>query len=348
MRLLILGGTQFVGRHLVEAALAQGHELTLFNRGQSAADLFADTPQIHRLKGDRRDDLSALQHGEWDAVLDCCGYIPREVDASARLLAGRVGQYLYISSVSAYASFAGPNTEASPLGRLADPSTEVVDGASYGPLKAACEAALRQHFAAPLVLRPGLVVGPHDPTQRFTYWPARIAGAASPARAGEPILVPAPCGEPLQFIDARDLAAFALQALARGLAGTFNVACTSGQPTRMALLQACVQAAGLSTEPEWFWAESQALQALGVAPWNDLPLWLPPVSEFAQLMRCDNAAALQEGLQIRPLTETVGDTLRWWQDLPEAERVFTRAGLTPVRERELIKALRSAQCIRCN
>lgn len=339
MRLLILGGTQFVGRHLVEAAVAQGHEVTLFHRGQTAPTLF---PGLARRLGDRRADLSALAEGEWDAVLDCCGYLPREVAATAKLLKGRVGQYLYISSVSAYASFAAPNAEDSPLGQLSDPDTEVIDGASYGPLKAACEVALLAHFASPLILRPSLVVGPFDPTQRFTYWPARVASA----QAGEPVLVPAPAQEPLQFIDARDLAEFALLALSRGLTGRFNVAGTPGQVnghvTRQDLLDACVAAAGLAAAPAWVWADSAALMAQGVKPWNELPLWLPPEHEYAGFMQCSNAAALQAGLRLRPLRDTVADTLAWWQSLPEAEQQFSRAGLSPQREREVLAGLAGA------
>eukprot|EP01137_Pigoraptor_chileana_P015270 Opistho-2@70984 len=161
MRILILGGTQFVGRHLVEAAQAAGHELTLFNRGRTAASLF---PDLELRRGDRRSDLSALVQGRWDAVIDACGYLPGEVERSTALLRGRVGLYVFISSVSAYASFEQPNEEDSPLGPLQDPDTEIVDGASYGPLKAACEQRVAVNFPGQaLIIRPGPVVGPHDP-----------------------------------------------------------------------------------------------------------------------------------------------------------------------------------------
>ncbi|MET0519851.1 MAG: NAD-dependent epimerase/dehydratase family protein [Burkholderiaceae bacterium] len=333
MKLLILGGTQFVGRHLVEAALAAGHRLTLFNRGQNAAALF---PQLALRRGDRRGDLSALAEGEWDAVIDCCGYLPGEVGRMLDCLAGRVGLYVYISSVSAYAGFAQPNNEDSRLGRPADPDGEIVDGASYGPLKAACDRLVRERAARALVIRPGLVVGPHDPTQRFTYWPARVASLAAD---GEPVLVPGRPEDGLQWIDARDLAAFVVRRTERGEAGVFNVLSGPGQFRRLDLLQACAAVAGL--QPRWRWGSDERLVELGVKPWNDLPLWLPPGSEFAGFMQCANAAALAAGLRLRPIEQTVADTLAWWRTLPAAQQRFERAGLTRERESELLRQLRN-------
>jgi 2'-hydroxyisoflavone reductase len=248
-----------------------------------------------------------------------------------------VGCYLFISSISAYAGFATPNEEDSPLGRLQDlpdPATEQVDGASYGPLKAACEARVQAHFgAAALLIRPGLVVGPHDPTQRFTYWPARLARAAD----GEAVLAPGRAEDALQFIDARDLAAFALDALEHGLSGAFNVVSAPGQWQRGALLQACARAAGVA--PHWVWAGSDWLLAQGVKPWIELPLWLTQQGEHAAFMQTRNGRAHAAGLRIRPLAETVADTLAWWRGLPPAEQAFSKAGLTPAREAELLAAL---------
>lgn len=334
MKLLILGGTQFVGRHIVEAARAAGHDLTLFNRGQTAADLF---PDLEVRRGNRRKDLSALAEGQWDAVIDSCGYLPGEVERSAVLLHGRVGRYVFISSVSAYASFAQGNDEQSPLGMLADPATELVDGSSYGPLKAACEARVQAVFAdRALVIRPGLVVGPHDPTQRFTYWPARIGTAGDE----EPVLVPGPPEDGLQFVDARDLAAFVLRATERELGGAFNVLNAPKQYTRADLLAACAAVAGVA--PQWFWADSPALLALGVKPWTDLPLWLPPEGDFAAFMQTANGAALAAGLQLRPLADTVADTLRWWRGLPAEQQGFVKAGISRDREAQLLDQLRTA------
>jgi 2'-hydroxyisoflavone reductase len=174
-RLLVIGGGRFVGRHLVQAALAAGWQVTMFNRGQSGPA----PAGVTALLGDRRAGLDALVGGPWDAVVDTCGYLPGEVTAMARHLQGQVGRYVFISSVSAYASFAEPNTESSPLGRLDDPQTQVVDGRTYGPLKALCEQAVTEAFGErALLLRPGLIVGPQDPTRRFTWWPARVARAS--------------------------------------------------------------------------------------------------------------------------------------------------------------------------
>jgi 2'-hydroxyisoflavone reductase len=335
MRLLVLGGTQFVGRHIVETALARGHELTLFNRGQTAASLF---PQIECRRGDRRGDLSALASGEWDAVLDTCGYLPREVEASARLLVGRVGRYAYISSISAYASFSQPGDEQSPLASvqtLADPDTEVVDGASYGPLKAACEARVQLAFGETrsLLIRPGLVVGPHDATQRFTYWPARLAQA----RDDEPVLAPGSPQDGLQFIDARDLAAFVLDQVEQGASGAYNAVAAPAQWTRAELLSSCAAVAG--TRPRLVWVDSATLLARGAKPWNELPLWLPDAHEYAGFMQASNAKALAAGLRIRPLAETVADTLAWWRSLPPEQQAFSKAGMSAEREAELLAGL---------
>ena len=173
LRILVLGGTKFLGVHIVELALKHGHSVTLFNRGKTNADLF---PQLVHLKGDRDAQLSALKGKHWDAVIDDSGYVPRHVRLSAELLAPNVQRYIFISTISVYASFANPNTEDSAVGKLADETTEKVDGGAYGPLKALCEKAAEKAMPGRVaVVRPGLIVGPRDPTDRFTYWPARAA-----------------------------------------------------------------------------------------------------------------------------------------------------------------------------
>lgn len=332
LRLLVLGGTRFVGRHFAQAARAAGHHLTLFNRGQSGP---APVEGIVELRGDRRSDLSALAQGEWDAVVDCCGYLPREVQASASLLRARVGRYLFVSSVSAYASFVRPNREDLALGVLAAPGTEVIDGDTYGPLKAACEQRVQDAFGErALIIRPGLVVGPHDPTERFTYWPARVAQAVD----GEPVLLPGAAGDPLQWIDARDLAAFMLRGVERGMGGAFNLVTAPAAHDWGGLVQACADAAGC--QPQWVWAEPRRLLDLGVKPWQDLPLWLPADAEHAAFMASDNAAAVAAGLQTRPVLDTVADTLRWWRALPAGQQSFTKAGISREREGELLAALK--------
>lgn len=340
MRLLVIGGTRFVGRHLVDAALAAGHAVTLFNRGLSGAA----PAGVEQRQGDRRQDLSALAQGQWDGVVDTCGYLPGEVEAMAACLRGRVGRYLFVSSISAYADATTANPEASPLGRFDTPEaaqTEVVDGASYGPLKALCEAQVQAAFGTDaLILRPGLIVGPHDPTQRFTYWPARIARAAP----GESVLVPGPADAAVQFIDARDLAAFMLTLLTRPLGaepGVFNIVGTPGQYNRADLFKACAAAAG--TSPKLVWADLARLQALGLQAWSDLPLAVPDDAEHRQFLSVDNRRAVAAGLRTRPLADTVADTLSWYRRLPAAQQSFDKAGLTPAREAEALSALSSME-----
>ena len=329
MDLLIIGGTRFVGRHLVEAAQARGDHITLFNRGQSASRSSPLPSGVTLLCGDRQGDLSALAGGRWDAVIDTCAYLPADADRMARHLAHRVGHYALISSVSVYASAARPNAEDAALGRIDDPETTVVDGRTYGPLKALCEAAVVKQFGASrcLLIRPGLVVGPFDPTQRFTWWPARLARAAAD---GLPVLAPGDALRPLQFIDVRDLAAFVLQTLDAGASGAVNAAAPPGFTTMGGLLRACGQAAGVA--PRLQWVADANLLAQGVRPWVDLPLWLPADAEQAAFMAVPTDRAQALGLMVRPLADTVADTLAWWGALPAESQAFTLAGLPADRE----------------
>ena len=211
MRLLVLGGTRFLGRALVESALARGHELTLFNRGQTNADLF---PEAEKIRGDRTVDLSPLDGREWDAVLDVATFLPRVVRRSVEALEGRVDRYVYVSSISAYADQSTPPVEGAPVAELDDRDAEDVE--HYGALKAACEQIVVDAFGErALVVRPGLIVGPHDPTDRFTYWPRRVA-------EGGRVLAPAPPDQPVQFIDVRDLADWIVSATEAQLDGVYN------------------------------------------------------------------------------------------------------------------------------
>jgi 2'-hydroxyisoflavone reductase len=321
MRLLVIGGGRFLGRHLVDVALARGDTVTVFNRGRSGPPPAGVAQRV----GDRRADLSALATGEWDAVVDTCGYLPAEVERMAACLHGRVGAYAFVSSVSVYASSATPNDESGALDRIDDPDTELVDGRTYGPLKALCEAAVTRRFgASALLLRPGLIVGPHDPTQRFTYWPARLARA----RDGEPVLAPGRPDAPVQVIDARDLAAFARDALDGGVRGCFNV--VGADTTLGAVLDTCAEVCGV--RPDWRWVAMGSLQARGLQPWRDLPLALPDDAAHAAFMRVDGHRARAAGLRTRPLRDTVADTLAWWRSLPPAQQGFDQAGLSPAQE----------------
>jgi 2'-hydroxyisoflavone reductase len=331
MKLLVIGGSVFLGRHLVEAAAARGDRVTVFNRGKTAATWPQGVEVRH---GDRKGDLAALASGEWDAVVDCCGYLPRDVARLAECLHGRVGRYVFISSISVYADFAQANHEGSAVGRIEDADTELVDGRTYGPLKALCEEAVTARFGdSALLIRPGLIVGPHDPTQRFTYWPARVARAAD----GEAVLAPGSASDEIQIIDARDLAAFVLRAVDEGRRGPFNLTSAPHAISVQALLEACATAA--QRQPRWVWVGEADLERCGLKPWSDLPAWVPASGEHAGMALTDTAAAQAAGLHCRPLADTVADTLAWYRSLPTEQQAFSKAGLEPEREAQALALL---------
>jgi 2'-hydroxyisoflavone reductase len=330
MKLLVLGGTQFVGRHIVELALSQGHEVTLFNRGKTQPGLHAGVKQ---LIGDRKSDVSALQKGEWDVVIDACGYTQRDVINTTQALAQRVKHYVFISSISVYASFREPNDESSTTGVIEDSDTEIVDGRTYGPLKAACEVIVQAQFAERATLiRPGLVVGPHDHTDRFTYWVARMN------RSGE-ILAPNHPQDPVQFIDARDLAAFTLHCAQQRLAGVFNVVAPTlgiGQ-----LLQYCQEVTAVSEGITW--VKAQYLARHNIQAWQDLPLWMSPQGDDRAVALTRNDKAIAAGLSTRAVSETIADTLRWHLARPLAEQQILKAGLSAEREAALLSGYQMTQ-----
>ena len=331
MKLLVIGGTRFLGRHFVEAALARGHALTLFNRGRSAPGLFAG---VETVTGDRDGGLAALLSPSartWDAVLDPSGYVPRVVRASAAALAGRAGLYAFVSSISVYATPIAPGAdESAPLATLADPATEAITGETYGALKAACE---REAVAAfgerALVVRPGLIVGPHDTTDRFPYWPRRLS------RGGD-VLAPGDGSQPVQVIDARDLAAWLLDMLERGAGGTFNATGPASPLTLAELLEGAARALGMPSR--LVWVDEAFLLERGVQPWTEVPLWVPP--EEGGLDEVSIARALAAGLKLRPLEQTVRDTLAWDLARPDSAREGSPA-LKPEREAELLAEWRA-------
>jgi len=311
LRILILGGTKFLGRALAEAALERGHELTLFNRGSTNPGLF---PEVEQLHGDRKTDLSLLAGRTWDAVVDTSGYIPADVRASAEQLRD-AGRYVFVSSVSVYADFSTGPDESTPTADLGElPVDELApDYANYGPLKALSEAEVERVFGErALIVRPGLIVGPHDPTGRFTYWARRLA------RGGE-VLAPGPPERLAQFVDVRDLAGWILDGVEQGLSGTFN-ATNEGVAWGQLLAGA-----------EVTWVSDEFLQEHEVGPWMELPLWLPD-PEWAGMHDTDVGRAIAAGLRFRPLGETIAGAA----DAPAEEGV----GLTPEREAELLTAWR--------
>jgi 2'-hydroxyisoflavone reductase len=328
VRLLVLGGTSFLGRHLVERALEEGDRITFFHRGRTNPDLFAG--RAERITGDRDGRLDGLRAGEWDAAVDTSGYIPRVVAASARLLAQRCGHYTFVSSESVYADVSRPGVdEDAPVAVLSDPAVEVVDGDTYGGLKALCEqAAERELPGRVLTVRPGLIVGPWDPTDRFGYWPRRIA-------AGGDVLVPGGPDRPVQFIDARDLAAWLLASARRALVGTFNTCGPAAPYTMGELFAACARAAASGARPVW--TDERLLVDAGVEPWSELPLWVGEGVDAASagFMQVSSARAVAEGLALRPPDETVADTLAWELGHPEHA---SAAVLAREREAELLRA----------
>ena len=301
--MLLLGGPQFVGRHVIEAALAAGHRVTTLNRGTTNADLF---PETERLIGDRNGDLSILGERDWDAVIDSSGYVPRTVRTAAQKLRGRTGAYVFVSTTGVYSETdrVGCDEDA-PLRRLADETDDLRtedDVRHYGALKVLCEQEVTRAFAdtgTAVILRPGPIVGPHDLTDRFTYWPRRAA-------AGGRALVPGPPERLVQHIDVRDLARFAVELAQRPVGGALNVVTA---PYRFDdFLKACDRATDGGAE--WVWADEDWLLAQGViAPW-ELPVWLPGHINRGRLA-CHGAKLVAHGMTPRPLADTVADTLVW-------------------------------------
>lgn len=325
MKLLIIGGTQFVGRALAEAALADGHEVTLFNRGNTNPDLFAE---VEKLRGDRDNDLSALEGRKWDAAIDTCGYIPRHVKMTAELLADSVDLYTFISTISVYdgEKITGPGAkEDAALKMLEDESVEEVTGETYGGLKVLCERAADAAMPGRVLhVRPGLIIGPHDPTDRFTFWPVNVA------RGGR-LLAPPP-DAPMQVIDTRDLAAWTLAQTAAGTTGAFTATGPAESLTFGAMLATCRAIAGDSAA-EVLHADADFLTENGVSYWSDLPLWSPPDNEG--MMQLDISKAVNAGLRFRPLADTIADTLAWF----DAERGDAlKTGISPERHAEVLAA----------
>jgi 2'-hydroxyisoflavone reductase len=311
MKLLVLGGTRFLGRHVVDAALARGDDVTTFTRGR----LPAPWERVTALVGDRDPrlppGLDALESGTWDTVIDCSGYVPRVVEASARMLASRVSRYIFVSSMSVYAKTdRAEMDERTPVAALADPGTEQVME-HYGALKAASESVVDRIFGMRATqVRPGLIVGPFDGSDRFGYWVARFVHPSLLGERPDRAVVPAPRERPVQLIDARDLAAWMLDVGSRDIAGTFN-ACSAAWQWQMGDLIDALAAAS-SSPPRPAWIEDDKLVAHGVEPWVGLPLWLPPSeADSAGFMTMDCSRAREAGLSTRPLARTIEDTAAW-------------------------------------
>ena len=324
MRLLMIGGTSFSGRALTELALARGHQVTLYHRGTSGEDPFPDANHVH---GDRDRGVEELAGRTFDAVVDTCGYVPRAVAASTGLLSNS-GWYGYYSSISAHIDpIAAGSDEDAPVHEPPFPDTEEITAESYGPLKAACERVVLNAFdGRAAVIRPGYIVGPHDPTDRFTSWIRRAA-------EGGEMLAPGPSEGPMQFVDARDLATFVLDLAERHAAGTFDVVHPAGTATRRGVLGVARAVSGAETDLTWVdgaWLD----QRLGDERDDVLPMW-DPEDQGAHLV--DPSRAIAAGLTIRPTADTVRDTLAWDEGRRHAGGT-ARCGLPASRERELLEA----------
>lgn len=303
MRILILGGTVFLGYHLVQSATKAGHEVTIFSRGKSNPDLF---PEVEKLIGDRDGNLASLEGRRWDAVIDTSGYVPRIVRDSVKLLRSATDHYTFISSISVYRDFLNSGAdENSEVGKLEDPSTEEISKA-YGELKALCEQEVMEGMPGrALIIRPGLIVGPQDPTDRFTYWPARL-------HKGGSVLAPGNPDAPVQLIDVRDLADWTIRMVERQRIGIYNATGPDYPLTMQAMLAECK--AVPASNGELTWLSDEFLLDHEAGPWIELPLWIPgqgDTEKVAHMLAVNINKALADGLTFRPLSETIQDTLNW-------------------------------------
>jgi len=327
LKILILGGTGFIGPHQVNYALGRGHTVTLFNRGKTNTHLF---PDVEKLRGDRNDNLTALEGDrEWDVVIDNSATIPRWVRQSAGLLKGRTSQYIYVSSLSVYSDTGKTGiAEDGELYELEDPTVEEITGETYGGMKAYSEAEARKAFPENhTVLRPTLIVGPGDPTDRFTYWPARIY------RGGE-ILAPGTPDDPVQIIDARDLSEWMIRLAENRIFGTFNA---SSRPMPIAEMLYGIKAS--TSKHGWFtWVPADFLEKQKVRPWADMPAWIPPIGEYRGFSMFSVEKALGAGLTFRPLAMTSRQTMEWFRTLSAERQKVMKSGLSPERESEVLKS----------
>ena len=338
MRLLILGGTGFIGPHQVRYALARGHHVTVFNRGRHKE---AWPGPVEELLGDRNGDLKALEGRDWDVCIDNPTSLPAWVRDAAGVLKGHIGQYVFISTISVYAANDKPADETAPLVTYNgdDPMAETIKslGANprlYGPLKALSEKEAQTQYGQDLttIIRPSLIVGPGDETDRFTYWPLRLL------RGGE-ILAPGDGSDPVQFIDARDLAEWTIRVAEQRTTGVFNATGPANSTTMQRMLAGIAQ--GIEVDPKLVWAPTDFLKANNVSAWSDMPVWIPGQGSTFGFHRRDFSRAVAEGLTYRPLPLTAAETLAWFRSLPSERQGKLRAGLTSEREAELLAMLRA-------
>jgi 2'-hydroxyisoflavone reductase len=333
LRVLIFGGTGFIGPHFVEVLRGAGHKLTLFNRGKRNPGLF---PEVETLIGDRDGKIDALRGRDWDVVIDDSGYVPRMVKLTADLLKDRVQHYIFVSSISAYADLTPPGIDENyKVAVLKDPAVEQVRDDTYGGLKALCEQIVEKTYGKrSAVIRPTYIVGPGDSTDRFTYWPVRVA------RGGQ-MLAPGSPRDPVQFIDVRDLAEFMRVCVEQRVSGRYNACNPPGSVTMGDVLETSKRLSAANTT--FVWASSEFLDKAKALESGEIPIWSPPTGESAGAALVSSARAVAQGMRFRPLETTVRDTLAWHDKRPAAQREKLRAGLTPERETQLLTQLRGAK-----
>jgi 2'-hydroxyisoflavone reductase len=330
MRLLMIGGTRFVGRGIVDAALAAGDDVTIFHRGKTGLGSYEG--KVKEILGDRDGGLDGLKGQTWDAAIDTCGYYPRVVRQSAELLKGSVGTYTFISSISVYSEDnkwpAGKDVN---VIHIPADTKEEITSETYGGLKVLCEEAVQElHPEGGLIVRPGLVVGPGDYSDRFTYWPVRFS------QGGE-VLVPDCPETPLQFIDARDLGAFTYRVTADRRSRAFAATGPTARMTFREFFETIQKACG--PESRLVWVDEKFIIDQGAQPWMELPLWMGPL-EDPDTMMSDLSDSIEAGLKTRPLAETAKDTLAWKQARPVED---AKAGLPAAKEADLLAAWQATQ-----
>jgi 2'-hydroxyisoflavone reductase len=338
MKILILGGTIFLGPHLIEAALERRHQITIFNRGQHNPDAY---PEVEKLRGDRIRNVEALKGRRWDSVIDTCGYVPCVVRNSAELLANAVEHYTFISSCSVYANFdLAATDESAPLSTITlkqlneaekidtgERATAVTYGKMYGALKALCERAAEESMPGRVLnVRAGLLVGSYDYSDRFTYWVHRVAKGGEVLAPGEP-------GRRVRVIDARDLAEWIIRMTEMRQTGIYNATGAEDGLTMGRLLEECRTVSGSAAT--FIWASEKFLLDQKVGAWSEMPLWMP--EDYNGIFLVNNDKAITAGLSFRPLSDTIKDTLTW--DATRPSNIERLAGLKPVRERELLRNL---------
>lgn len=330
INVLILGGTGFIGPHLVRAVLAAGHTPTLFNRGRTEPRMFPEQyAGLESLTGDRDGDISALRGRRWDAVIDDSGYTPQQVRATATLLRDSVGFYLFTSTRGVYTDFTVHMDEDAPLGPRGIPEGEWT---GYGPLKVLAEREVQRAFLGRYaIVRPSIITGPGDTTDRFTYWYVRVD------RGGD-VLAPGAPSDPLQYIDVRDLVDFYVGVIEGSVSGVFNAEAPASPLSSAEFLYGL---RALTAAPVSFsWVDWDFLEAHGLRGGQELPSWRAPVGDDLNYGRMDNRRAIAAGMTFRPLAVTAGDTLTWWKSLPAARRDALRGGPSPEKEREVLSAWR--------